>query len=216
MSALGIHGRIGALVKTGTFVGVGVLLLCAPGIATAQAPSSATMDPVAGERLFSTRRCIECHAADVARFQRQARPLYSLAAAMWNHFPQMADRMRASTVANTPYFTSGEMSDLAAFLYAGDPVSAQGYVGDPTRGQQLVTDKGCLVCHSMSGAGGARAGRLDGLKGLDSPWSVVAQMWNHAFLMQLETQAQRGSWTRLSAGEMADLVAFLQALMRAR
>jgi len=44
----------------------------------------------------------------------------------------------------------------------------------------------------------------------------VAQMWNHAFLMELDRQGQRVSWPRFTAGEMADLVAFLQALMRAR
>jgi hypothetical protein len=141
---------------------------------------------------------------------------------MWNHFPQMADRIRASNV-NTPYFTSSEMSDLVAFLYSGDPYAPVpddsrllGQVGDPKRGQQLVTDKGCLVCHSISPPGGKRAGSLDDLKGLESPWSVVAQMWNHSFLMQLEAQGQRSTWTQLSVGEMADLVAFLQALMRAR
>jgi hypothetical protein len=41
-------------------------------------------------------------------------------------------------------------------------------------------------------------------------------MWNHAFLMELDTQAQARPWPTLTATEMADLLAFLEALMRAR
>ncbi len=77
-------------------------------------------------------------------------------------------------------------------------------------------DKGCLRCHSVSSPAGQRAGNLADLKGLESPWTVVAQMWNHAFLMELERQGQGVTWAPLSAGEMADLVAYVQALMRAR
>ncbi len=200
------------------FSGLALVVLCAPGILPAQPSSSPTGDPSAGARLFRTRGCIECHAGDLARFQRQPRPLYALAAAMWNHFPQMAARIRASS-ADRPYLTSSEMRDLVAFLYPADPHDPApaeprllGPEGDPERGQHLVTDKGCLACHSISPPGGKRAGSLDGLKGLDSPWNIVAQMWNHMFLMQV----QRNAWTQLSAGEMADLVAFLKGLMRAR
>jgi cytochrome c551/c552 len=202
-------------------VGLVLMALCAPGIVTAQSRSGPPGDPVAGARLFRARGCIDCHANDVADFQRQARPLDALAAAMWNHFPLMADRIRASRM-TTPYFTSGEMRDVAAFLSSGTPdrgpadPSLLGRAGDPGRGEQLVAEKGCLECHSISSPHGKRAGNLADLKGLESPWAVVAQMWNHAFLMELDRQGQRVSWPRFTAGEMADLVAFLQALMRAR
>jgi mono/diheme cytochrome c family protein len=202
-------------------IGAALVLLSAPGLVTAQSPLSAPAgDPEAGARLFRTRGCVECHAADLARFQRQPRPLFELAAAMWNHFPRMAEQIRASTL-KRPYLASTEMRDLATFLYPTDPADPArtrllGEPGDPERGRRLVADKGCLVCHSITAPGGPRAGSLDDLKGWDSAWSVVAQMWNHAFLMQLETEGQRAGWQQLSAGEMADLVAFLQALMRAR
>jgi mono/diheme cytochrome c family protein len=203
-----------------TSIAVGLALLCAPSFGATQSLSSPPGDPEAGARLFRTRGCIECHAADLARLRQEPRTLYALAAGMWNHFPKMADRIRASNV-KTPYFTSGEMTDLVAFLSgdvprASDDLRLLGGAGDPQRGRQLVTDKGCLVCHSLSLPRGRRAGSLDDLKGLETPWSVVAQMWNHAFLMRLEAQGQGGSWAPLSAAEMADLVAFLQSLMQAR
>jgi mono/diheme cytochrome c family protein len=132
----------------------------------------------------------------------------------------MGTRIRASQ-ANRPYLTSQEMRDLVAFLSSGTAGAARtdadlvGEPGDAKRGEQLVTVKGCLQCHSLSRPARGRADSFDDLKGIDSPWSVAAQMWNHSFLMQLETQAQKRSWARLSPAEMADVLAFIQAQMRA-
>jgi hypothetical protein len=91
---------------------------------------------------------------------------------------------------------------------------ARARAGDATRGRALVAEKGCLRCHALSGPGGPHAGSLDHLKGFDTPQSIVAQMWNHAFLMELTTQAQGTGWAPLGPGEMADVVAFLGTLMR--
>lgn len=203
-------------------VGAALMVLCASGGTSAQPADSPTEDPVAGAQLFRTKGCVECHGGDMARLQ-QHRSLYALAAAMWNHFPLMADRIRASKAMTRPYLTSREMSDLVAFLNSTSPEGpartdrqVPSETGDPRRGKRLVSDKGCLRCHSLSGPGGKRAGSLDNLKGWDSPSSIVAQMWNHSFLMQFDVEDQRAGWAHLSADEMADLVAFLQALMRAR
>jgi len=188
----------------------GLALLCAPSGVAAQPASTPVADPEAGARLFQARSCVECHATDVARFRRERPTLYTLTAAMWSHVPRMAERIRAGRV-RTPYFTSKELLDLAAFLSDGG-TALIGEPGDPRRGERLVTDKGCLVCHSTAPASGKRARNLDGLKGLESPPSVLAQMWNHAFLMELESDR----WAALDPAEMADLVAFLQQLMRRR
>jgi hypothetical protein len=44
---------------------------------------------------------------------------------------------------------------------------------------------------------------------LQAPWIVVSTIWNHAFLMDIEARRQNRAWPRPSAGEMADLAAFL-------
>lgn len=199
---------------------VAVTFFWALGSASAQEVFTPTRDPVAGARLFEGKGCVQCHAIkgvggkdapDLGHLER-ARSFYDLTASMWNHLPQMAKRIRASR-ADRPYLTSNEMSDLMAFLYG--PSSSDEEVrresGDPMRGEQLVAAKGCLDCHSLSPPKGKAAKSLNWLKGVDSPWAVMATMWNHSFLMALASEDQKTAWPRLSADEMADLVAFLRA-----
>jgi cytochrome c2 len=185
---------------------------------SAQESLTPSQDPVAGARLFETKGCVQCHAIngaggkagpDLGHVER-SRSYYGLAAAMWNHVPQMAPRIRQSG-AERPYLTSDEMSDLVAFLYKlrpGERLLDES--GDAQRGQQIVADKGCLECHSLWPPKGKHAGSLNRLKGVGSPWAIIAMMWNHAFLMELKTEEVRGPWPTLSAGEMTDLVAFLR------
>jgi mono/diheme cytochrome c family protein len=197
------------------------------GAAPASQRFAPSEDPVAGARLFQAKGCVRCHAIDgvggtggpdLGRLERP-RSGYDLAAALWNHLPPMASRLWAS-LGERVYLTPNEMSDLIAFLASPGSVDARenargrrallGPAGDPERGRRLVTEKGCLGCHSLSGPGGAVAGSLDHLKGFDSPWAIFATLWNHALLMQAEAEARRSAWPSLDAGEMADLVAFLR------
>jgi len=200
-------------------VGVALLILCLSGIASAQSPPGEAADPAAGSRLFQAR-CAACHGGDLAPL-RQHRTFAALASAMWNHFPQMRDRIRL-TSAPAPFFNAEEMGNLAAFLASTEPrapgpgARPETPAGDPRRGEQVLASKGCLACHSISGTAGRRAGSLDSLKSFESPWSIVAAMWNHLFVMAPEAARQNIAWQQVSPEEMADLVAFLQALMRAR
>lgn len=216
------------MARISTLPAVALTFFCALGVASAQEPFTPTQDPVTGARLFEVKGCAQCHAIngvggkdgpDLGRIE-QPRSLYDLAAAMWNHLPRMAKRMWTSR-ADRPYLTANEMSDLIAFLSAPrsfetpDQVERgkqlRGRPGDPQRGQHLVAEKGCLGCHSLTGPGGKAAGSLDWLKGLDSPWTVIATMWNHSFLMELKSEERNSAWPLLSPDEMADLVAFLRA-----
>src|SRR5690349_25139250 len=109
-------------------VGIGVLLalvvLGAPGVAGAQSLFSAAHDPVAGEKLFTAKRCARCHAIngaggtvgpDLARVARP-RTFFDLAAALWNHTPKMAARMREAGLARAE-LDAREIGDLTRYLY---------------------------------------------------------------------------------------------------
>lgn len=190
---------------------IAITLASALGTAWADEPYTPSLDPVAGARLFESKRCVQCHAIEELQRVGPPRSFCDLAAAMWNHLPQMAAGLRASR-ADTPYLTPGEMSDLAAYLYTPRVVD-EAFLrspGEAGRGEQLLTAKGCLGCHSLVSPRGKKAGSLDSLKGWDSPWTIIATMWNHAFLMEITTQLEHGTWPRFTSGEMADLVAFLR------
>src|SRR5947208_1681275 len=83
---------------------VALAILCgAFGQTMAQAPSSSlTQNPLAGSRVFGAKGCVKCHAVsgeggtlgpDLGRSSLY-HSLFDFAAAMWNHLPQMAERLR--------------------------------------------------------------------------------------------------------------------------
>jgi mono/diheme cytochrome c family protein len=198
------------------------------GAAFTQELLNPTRDPVAGGRLFASKGCVACHTVNGAGgaggpdLGKMPRPLllYEFAAKMWNHVPQMTRRIAAGG-ANRPYLNADEMSNLMAFLGTVDASGQPGIVtgeslsigepGDRQRGERVVAEKGCLVCHALAGGDvtGKAGGPFNRWTGFDSPWIVVSTIWNHAFLMDIETRRQNRPWLLLSPAEMADLAAFL-------
>ena len=86
---------------------IACVVVLLPGLAFAQPLFSPAQDPLAGERVFSGKGCVKCHAVngvggkvgpDLGRVLRP-RTFYDLAAALWNHAPRMAARMRQLGVA---------------------------------------------------------------------------------------------------------------------
>ena len=173
-----------------------------------------------GRRLFLEKRCVLCHSVggeggrvgpDLVE-RGLHRSLTQFAAAMWNKAPAMLDAMKARGIA-VPQLQAEEMADLVAYLYS---VRYFAESGDLARGRQLVTDKGCLGCHSVSGAGGKTASDLARVKGLDAPGTVIAALWNHSFIMEHRAERRKVPWPKLRPEEMADLVVFLQSQGRSR
>lgn len=77
-----------------------------------------------GRRLFVARHCAVCHddassgaprlAAGAGKFNG-----ITMVSALWRHGPGMLDRMREKNIA-WPHFETREMSDMIAYLNAGD------------------------------------------------------------------------------------------------
>jgi len=191
-----------------------VLVWGLPGYATTlraqQAPTPA-QSIAAGSRVYGAKGCSGCHAIngiggdigpDLARIS--APSLASLVAALWNHLPKMADRMRA-TGHETPHFEPWEAANLMAFLFWA---AAWTPPGDTARGRALFTSRHCILCHRVGNEGGVIGPALDGLRAVASPIDLAADLWNHAPAMAEEMRTRGVARPTLSGRDIDDLLAF--------
>jgi cytochrome c2 len=169
-----------------------------------------------GQLLFRDKGCILCHRVggeggrvgpDLAERGLHL-SLTQFAAAMWNKAPEMMKEMKARSI-SVPRLQAREMADLVAYLYA---VRYLAEPGDPRKGRELATAKGCLGCHSIDGTGGKVGPDLAKVKGLDSAPAVIAALWNHGFIMAERAERRQVTWPRFRPEEMSHLVAFLRSL----
>jgi mono/diheme cytochrome c family protein len=173
-----------------------------------------------GERLFASRGCVDCHGirgaggpvAPALAGKKIYPSLYEFAAAMWNKGPVMMREMKRRAVA-VPRLQTDELAAIVGYLNSLDYFAAP---GDPSRGEAVVKAKGCLDCHSIEGKGGRAAPDFAKSPGLNEPANVVAAMWNHGAAMEQKMRDEDLSWPILKGDEMAQVVAFLQALTRRR
>jgi cytochrome c2 len=168
----------------------------------------------AGRVVFVEKRCRDCHSVqgvggrigpDLAAMGRRW-SLTEFAAAMWNKAPAMMEAQKAKGI-RTPSLGAVEMADLVAYLYA---IEYFAEVGDPEMGEQHLTDSGCLGCHSIGGTGGNIAKDFYLMRELVSPAEVSAALWNHSILIGSGAEVMQGPWPKLSPGELADIMAYLQ------
>ena len=173
-----------------------------------------------GLRVFTEKRCIECHTIGgggkpgTTNLSERAgrKSVTEFAAAMWNKAPAMQAEMAKRGI-QVPTIAVDEMADVVALLYS---VQYFARSGDPAKGVAVATSKGCLGCHGLYGERGKPAGDLATARGLETPASILAGLWNHAFIDDPRPADARRELRRLSGDEMADLVAYLRSLRRIR
>jgi len=177
-------------------------------------------DPKAGEKLFAAKGCVQCHevggkggrVGPGLDFLKRANSPVLVAAAMWNHGPEMAEAMKAKGIAR-PTFQGQEMIDLVAYIVAiakdGAGETAQVIPGTPARGEKLFSEKRCIVCHSVGGKGGKVGPELGQPRHHLSLTRFVALMWNHGPTMWARMKERGIEVPRLRGQEMADILAYL-------
>lgn len=188
-------------------------LVASLGVVSAQPVLSPSQDPLAGSRVFGSKGCVKCHsvngvggkvAPDLARTMRP-RSFVDLATAMWNHIPNMTDRMKQLGIVR-PQLDSKEAGDLVGFLYTLNYFDPP---GNTDAGKRLFSEKRCIVCHTVRGAGGVVGPNLDHLQQFRSPIFVASAMWNHGPQMA-EKMKERGiARPTFTAKELQDLIAYL-------
>jgi mono/diheme cytochrome c family protein len=175
-------------------------------------------DPHLGAQLFFQEKngCAHCHsvngvgaklAPDLGYAQSPQAGLNQLVSALWNHAPRMWERMRTEKIAY-PDLRNQEMTHLFAFLYTARYLDER---GDQDNGQRLFHKKGCAMCHTVGGEGGAVGPDLSSLKGVDTPIRWTEAMWNHAPAMEKGVERLHMSWPLFQGREMNDLLAYVRA-----
>jgi mono/diheme cytochrome c family protein len=177
-------------------------------------------DAKAGERLFAAKGCAQCHAVGGAGGKvgpaldplKRANSPVLVAAAMWNHGPQMAETMRARGIPR-PTLEGKELLDIVAYVASAarpsEGETMQVVPGTPAAGEKIFAERRCATCHAVGGKGGrvgpdlGRAGHHLSLTGF------AARMWNHGPKMWAAMKARGIEVPKLSGQDTADILAYL-------
>jgi len=86
--------------------------------------------------------------------------------------------------------------------------------GSVVRGEQVLSNNGCLNCHSLKGKGGSRAPDLAVRpKTAETPSAFASSLWNHAPAMLAEFEASGSRIPELRQTEVTDLFAYFYATL---
>jgi len=97
---------------------------------------------------------------------------------------------------------------LAVLAVAG--VASAEPPGDAARGREIFTAKACARCHVPRGQAGAGPA-LELLRRPQGAFALAGRLWNHAPGMFTILKIEDLQWPPISAGEMADLMTYLEA-----
>lgn len=192
-----------------------ILLFLPPRSIIAQEAVEPAMSAAAGSRVFGAKGCVKCHSVkglggsegpDLGQTPR-LRSFYDLAADMWNHGPEMIERMKELDI-RQPRLSPRETGDLIAFLFTVEYFDPP---GDPSAGEVVFNEKQCIVCHQVGGIGGVVGPDLDRLDQSPSPIQVATAMWNHGPAMSERLQERGIPRPTFTGAELIDLIAFLKS-----
>jgi cytochrome c2 len=205
--------------RTRPLAALALLLLLGPADrGLAQVPSDAPQSPEAGAAVYGSRGCIACHAVSGVggtigpdlRDATSSTDAVGIVAALWNHIPAMSEEMRSLDIAR-PRLSTREAGDLVAFLFA---IGGSRESGSPEAGREVVRESGCIRCHQVGGVGGVIGPPLDRIPSLRTPHGLAAGLWNHAGEMIPRMEGLGLAYPRMTATDIANLVALLDASAR--
>jgi mono/diheme cytochrome c family protein len=146
-----------------------------------------------GEKLFADKGCGSCHIS--GKLKTRDMSLDDVAATLWNH---------ASRLKIRPEFDRSEMSSLLGYVWTLPYFQG---AGSAARGAKVFTDRRCSQCHGVAGSGAPDLTARGGLDGI----GVVSALWRHGPTMLDQMKSKGIPWPEFRAGEMADLIAWVNA-----
>lgn len=168
-----------------------------------------------GWKVFQAR-CIECHAVrgQGGKIGPELGPEHDLplsteafASLLWNHAPAMLRLGREHGI-TTPTLQRNEMADLIAFLASLRYVEP---TGSQFVGERIFSVRGCARCHGAEANGTHLGPQLRAVGDAYTTASFTAALWKHGPKMVDSIQKLGIPWPALEAGDIGDLVAFLNA-----
>ncbi|HEV8042863.1 MAG TPA: c-type cytochrome [Bryobacteraceae bacterium] len=154
--------------------------------------------PEGGEALFKEKGCANCHKGALAlEYRLGDSTLTGVAAAMWNHNPQMQKPH--------PQLTLPEMRQLLGYVWAKQFFYTP---GDAARGHRIFESKKCATCHNNASSGAPALGKPSEAY---SAITMVAVLWKHGPSMLEKMRERHIPWPQLSETEMANLIAYLNS-----
>ncbi len=171
-----------------------------------------------GWQVFAEKGCLQCHvmgekrktliAPDLSKSSAAHLSSGGLAAQMWNHAPDMWEKMSAKWI-EFKRLNEKEMADLFAFLYF---IRYLDEPGDAVQGKAVLQKKGCAECHSLGDGKGKVGPDLVQWIEFTNPVQWVQMMWNHAPKMQAAMKKETVVWPKLEKNDIADIIAYVRSL----
>ncbi len=171
--------------------------------------------PLEGSRLFAAKGCLGCHSIhgeggtagpDLGRGTLN-RPLFEIAAVMWNHAPGMEHLFQEKRV-RRPTFEPPEMASLLAFLYYLGSLDSP---GDAARGALLFRQKGCQACHALAGKGANVGPDLAKYNRYVSPLFLTTALWNRGKAMAAAMETKNVPRPSFQGSDIPDLLAHIRS-----
>jgi mono/diheme cytochrome c family protein len=177
-------------------------------------------DSERGAALFESLSCIRCHsvngeggkaAPDLGRLVDRNFTPATLAATMWNHAPTMWASMQASDI-HAGDLDEQAAADLFAYFYSARFFEPP---GDAGRGKRVL-ERDCARCHGMKTSTDPAIPTVMDWKSVNSPFELVATIWNHLPGMEAAAARKRAALPTLSGQDLVDLLVYVRDLPRVR
>jgi len=154
-----------------------------------------------GAELFVEKGCIDCHKGAMALENRLSDDtLTDVAAALWNHAPQMQQPH--------PELSVNDMRRILGYVWVRQFFQTH---GDAKRGRKTFETKKCGACHNEPSSG---APDLSKSSQPDSSISMVEVLWRHGPTMLQRMRDKRIPWPQFTQDEMVNLIAYLNSIKR--